>query len=220
MKKRGITIIICLALAASFCTGALASGNMQAISAYLNSGIRILYNGQAQTMKDAKGNTVYPISYNGTTYVPIRAVSDILNLPVVWDGTNNAVILGTNPEGTNFIENMTPYGGSESIFYKASDGNTISLAGNTYSGYILMWKYDSDVYYNLNGKYTTLTFQLYSKHDAQIVFKGDNDALLATFNTVGGALPVTCTVNLTDVQRLDMKCVDGTGLYLVNATIK
>lgn len=139
MKKRGITIIICLTLVVSFCTRALASGNMQAISAYLNSGIKILYNGQTQTMTDANGNTVYPISYNGTTYVPIRAVSDMLSLPVAWDGTNNAVILGTNPEGTDFIENFTSYSCSIGNFrtYRISDGKSVTLGGTTYSNYIL-----------------------------------------------------------------------------------
>jgi len=48
---------------------------MQSISAYLNYGIKVLYNGQAQMMKDANGKTIYgfieniePYSYGGIDY--------------------------------------------------------------------------------------------------------------------------------------------------------
>ena len=35
----------------------------------------IRYNGETQTLFDANKNRVYPITYNGTTYLPVRAVS-------------------------------------------------------------------------------------------------------------------------------------------------
>ncbi|MPM72807.1 hypothetical protein SDC9_119783 [bioreactor metagenome] len=225
MKKRIATVLICLALFASFCTGALASGNMKAISAYLNSGIKILYNGQTQTMKDAQGNTVYPISYNGTTYVPIRAVSDMLSLPVEWDGANNTVILGTNPEGTDFIDNFTPYSKSEGQFKirRTADGQSITLAGNTYSNYIWMGDYYGDSgfygYFNLKGDYEELTFTVYSDYNCTLSVKGDNDSLIKAIPIEGIALPATYTVSVANVQQLCLYCSSGQ-MYIVNATIK
>ncbi|OWA34219.1 superoxide dismutase [Saccharibacillus sp. O16] len=35
------------------------------------------------------------LNYGGTTYVPIRMVGDLMNVPVYWDGTNQAVSAGT-----------------------------------------------------------------------------------------------------------------------------
>ncbi|WP_172251638.1 superoxide dismutase family protein [Saccharibacillus deserti] len=35
------------------------------------------------------------LSYNGTTYVPVRAVGDMLDVPVYWDASNQAVSAGS-----------------------------------------------------------------------------------------------------------------------------
>ena len=43
---------------------------------------------------DANGNPVEPMLYNGTTYLPIRAVSATLNVPIAWDGTTPSAYLG------------------------------------------------------------------------------------------------------------------------------
>lgn len=223
MKKMITTSIICLALVASFCTGVYAAESMQPISAYLNRGITVLFNGQKQTMKDASGNTVYPISYNGTTYVPIRAVSNMLGIPVEWDAAQNAVILGTNPAGTDFIESIKPYSSSNVNYCKASDGQSISLGGITFNSYIRLeggGLLSDSTYanYNLGGKYTELTFQAYCSADRTIVFKGDNDTVIKTIKIKGNALPATYTVDVTNVQQF---CIEGAGwIYIVNASIK
>lgn len=64
------------------------------IQAILNQEISIRYNGIEQNMTDVNDNPVYPISYNGSTYLPIRAVSDMLGVEVNWDGETQTVILG------------------------------------------------------------------------------------------------------------------------------
>ena len=224
MKKQIATVLICFALAVSFCTGALAAGNMQAISAYLNYGIKVLYNGQVQTMQDANGKTIYPISYNGTTYVPIRAVSNMMGIPAEWDAPSNSVVLGINPEGTNFVESLKPYSSSDVERCKASDGKPISLGGITFNSYIILgcgdlWSDGIYAYYNLGGNYTELTFQVYSGSDRTIVFTGDNDTLLKTIQTKGDALPVTYSVDVTNVQQLCIKSNFG-GVYLGDVRIK
>lgn len=53
--------------------------------------------------KDASGNPVDIFVYKGTTYLPIRAVSDALNIPVYWDEHTQSVYLGnhSSTESTN-----------------------------------------------------------------------------------------------------------------------
>lgn len=71
------------------------------INAELRPDFKILINSKNQTFADANGNTVYPILYNGTTYLPLRAVGNALNMAVGWDGATQTVTLDD-------VENTTP----------------------------------------------------------------------------------------------------------------
>ena len=65
----------------------------QYITALRNEDIKIYFNDELQTFKDANGKIVYPLSYNGTTYLPIRACANLFNMLIDWDGETNTVIL-------------------------------------------------------------------------------------------------------------------------------
>ena len=97
MKKKLVSIL-CLAglMVGCFTAGVGAASNLQEIKAYLNYGITIEYNDVDQTMYDAGGNRVYPITYNGTTYLPVRAVSNMLGVKVDWDQNTQHVLLGNS----------------------------------------------------------------------------------------------------------------------------
>src|SRR5665648_707224 len=55
------------------------------------SNIKIYIDQMLMTPKDVKGNEVEPFIYNGTTYVPIRAVSEAFNKSVSWDGSSSSI---------------------------------------------------------------------------------------------------------------------------------
>jgi len=97
MKKLRVILLACV-IFVSFCAGAVAVGNLEEIKAFLNYGITVKLDGEEQIMYDGVGNRVYPITYNGTTYVPIRAVSNMLDIDVNWDGATNTVLLGEVPQ--------------------------------------------------------------------------------------------------------------------------
>ena len=95
MKKKLLTsIIISAIVVVSASAGAFAASNLQAIKANLNLGIKFKVDGKDWTPKDQKGNTQYAITYNGSTYVPLRAAGSALGVEVGWDGANNTVWLG------------------------------------------------------------------------------------------------------------------------------
>ncbi len=76
------------------------------VYAYLKPDVLVMFDFVLQSFCDANGVRVYPIIYNGTTYLPIRAVSELMNEPIEWDGTTKTVIIGDgedNPQ-ENIIE--------------------------------------------------------------------------------------------------------------------
>lgn len=224
MKKKASAFFICLALVFGMATGTMATGNLEAISAYLNPGIKIVYNGQTQSMTDASGKVIYPISYNGTTYLPVRAVSGLLDVDVSWDGATSTVFLGEIPGGMDFLNNIKPYAGVG--HYSTVDKNTATIAGKTYDHYIRMRVYDTSGYnnklrYDLASKYKTLTFKAYYdgySSSATIYFWGDNDVLIDSFEIKGKVLPKEYTIDLTGVQQLGIDSKDTP--YLFDMTIE
>lgn len=92
----GMTLILALIL--SVTSGA--SGLISDISGKQNKGIVVKLNGITQTLKDGNGNTVYPVVINGTTYLPIRAVSALANMGITWDAATTTINLtSTSDEG-------------------------------------------------------------------------------------------------------------------------
>ncbi len=76
-------------------------GANESIKVLLNKDIKIYYASTLQTFKDANGKVVYPLSYNGTTYLPVRAVSNLFDLKIDWDGRNNNVLITSNIKENN-----------------------------------------------------------------------------------------------------------------------
>ena len=69
------------------------------IQVLLNDKIRVSYDGMYQTFKDVNENEVYPLSYQGTTYLPVRAISNLFDIKIKWDGNTNSVILDDTYRG-------------------------------------------------------------------------------------------------------------------------
>ena len=94
-KNTRIICILCLVLTL-FLIGThyiIANPETEEVTAFINRKIDIFVNEEVKTMTDASGNEVYPIIYNGTTYVPIRGAGQVLNMDVEWDSNTGNVHL-------------------------------------------------------------------------------------------------------------------------------
>ena len=58
--------------------------------------ISVTLDGEKLDLRDAKGNAVEPFMFEGTNYLPVRALAESLGLSVSWDGANATVVL-TSP---------------------------------------------------------------------------------------------------------------------------
>ncbi|MCL1905896.1 MAG: stalk domain-containing protein [Clostridiales bacterium] len=69
--------------------------------------IQLIINGIRVVPRDVNGTVVEPFIYNGTTYLPIRAVSEALGKSVEWDGATQTVYVSDRPI-LNIQEQGTP----------------------------------------------------------------------------------------------------------------
>lgn len=91
--KRMRTAVIAAVLLGVLAVGAAAASGIQQILVDLRPDITVEVDGMTRTMTDKNGKTVYPISYDGTTYLPVRALGEILGQTVEWDSATQTVIL-------------------------------------------------------------------------------------------------------------------------------
>lgn len=78
----------------SITIGAYAASNLQKIEVYLNKSLKVKVNGELLEITDSSGNPTHPITYNGTTYLPVRSIGESVGLPVGFDPDSNTVLLG------------------------------------------------------------------------------------------------------------------------------
>ena len=224
MKKKLVpTLAMTLVLLCGIIIGAAASNGLQAVQAYLNANITIKYDGEPQTLLDANGNRLYPLTYNNSTYLPVRAISKLLGVDVEWDQATQSVLLGRQETRTDLIAGFKPYtryvndaepyystGGVQ--FIQKSDNQSKAIGGITVDHWFTLYnRYATGQPYpngnvtcsfNLDGKYNTLTFQAYSAKDTTLTIYGDKENVLGQYKLKGGEVPQTYTVNLMATRQL------------------
>ena len=68
------------------------------VTAQLRPDITIVVDGTTRTFTDAKGNAVYPVLLEGTNYLPVRAIGELMGKSVDWDGKTRTISLtGDDP---------------------------------------------------------------------------------------------------------------------------
>lgn len=90
--KKSVSVV---ALAALLTVGAAAASSAvrQKITAELRPDITLKVNGEVQELKKGDGEELYAITYNGTTYLPVRAVGEAVGMEVRWDSKSQTVSL-------------------------------------------------------------------------------------------------------------------------------
>lgn len=131
---------------------AMASKTIQVLT-----GADIYIDGVEMKPTDANGKAVETFVYNGTTYVPLRAVSEYLGKNVQWDGVNQRVYIGEAPGMKQYLNTVCPPYQKEHY----ATPTTVQMAGQQYANVIQPEGYHGAsgwALYNLNGQYETLRF--------------------------------------------------------------
>ena len=214
IKKSVFVALLAVVMAAGLVMGANADAVRQQIVAYMNPGITIKYDGEVVIPTDANGVRVYPVMYNGTTYVPVRAISGLLGLEVDWDQANQTVLLGNSGDGTDLIDTLKAYYFSNEYAisaaqYQTGDKDPQEISGINCAHWVElnMNRYAAKgalcaASFNVDGKYESVTFQYYSTQDITLRVLGDNGYELFKVDVPGGQVAQTVTVPLLNTTQL------------------
>lgn len=102
LKRRGrgvVTAALAVMLTLSLAANVFGAGTLTEVKVYLNTGIKIMLNGKPFEPADSNGTKLVPITYRGSTYLPMRAVAEAAGMKVTWDGNTETAYLGA-VEGT------------------------------------------------------------------------------------------------------------------------
>ncbi|NLM50169.1 MAG: copper amine oxidase N-terminal domain-containing protein, partial [Clostridiaceae bacterium] len=87
LLKRSLSLFLVLAF--------ILSGVCAIASDIVFNDIKIMIDGQMLDAKDAQGNKVEPFIIDGTTYLPVRAVSEAFSLKVEYDEKTKTAYIGS-----------------------------------------------------------------------------------------------------------------------------
>lgn len=84
MKKGLVITAACAMCVVCFAAGVFAADLIENVSAEIRRDFTIVVDGEEQTFNNAQGETVYPLLYDGTTYLPVRAIGNLMGKTVYW----------------------------------------------------------------------------------------------------------------------------------------
>lgn len=202
MKKRTASLLVALGLCTGLVGGAFAASNNETISALLNRDLKVVYNGAEQHMTDADGQAVYPISYNNTTYLPVRAISGMMGVPIEFNADDYSVNMGAESVQPKALVDLDNTGGTKhstiirdnaELMIQTADGLQTYNTGihwevwNGSASAVPQFRIDFDV-----RGYQTLSFTLWSDVNAKVfVYDQDENVFAQVEVPAGGTVTKT-----------------------------
>lgn len=221
-KRISIIALVILMMGLSTAFGA---ANSVEIMAYLTD-IRVYLDDKPLTLLDGNGNVIKPLIYNGTSYLPVKSISENLDIAVSWDGSTRTIYLGKHSSKTpiaylnkmdHIVKNKV--GVYEDEFIKDN-------MNQVYLGYL-----EKNYEGGTSGYIDYAVNDMYSKVKGTIIIKaedkdrvmpginsfveiwGDDRLLYKSINMTSGTAPVDFDVSLEGVRRLKVVfTLDNTAL--------
>lgn len=192
--------------------GVFASGSVRKTIDVFYNNVKLVVDGKPVKFgKDSAGNQIEPFIYNGTTYLPVRAVGEALGKKVDWDGATQTVYVGQKPDEVSYMtETIEPYKKYSANIYKLNDPKTFSMGGVKYNtGYVFGDFITSYLLFNLNGQYSeisgtlgTVSWDTSLTRDLNIYLDGE---LYKTISVDPNKLPEDITIPVKGVMQLKLE---------------
>lgn len=197
----------------------------------LYSNIKIYVDGVKVEPKDANGTAVEPFIYNGTTYLPVRAVGQAIGKQVNWDGATQSVWIGEMPGSSNSLTELCPpYDGKKYDVLDSAKGEYVTIAGEKYTNIIILnhgsTTTPATALFNLNAQYDTLSFEIgrvdsSGQYDTTLNIYLDGN-MYKSYEISAESLPRKISINLKKALQMKIEILGrGTAKYgLINAVIE
>lgn len=218
-KKSSKIAFACIATLAMICTTSYAASVAKTIQVHYN-GIKIYVNEKLISPKDGNGKSVEPFIYEGTTYLPVRAVSEALGKDVRWDGNTNSVYIGEPKvvdESMTWLNELDYFNLQKDYVcewkicpndsFKDATGNFCTRAISfqflpSYSNQVIYTDYlINKKYAKISGKFV-LSYDYRSTGNGCLKIYGDNKLLYTSEDMKGGVLPIDFDVDISGVEKL------------------
>lgn len=214
MRKRLQGLIAGVLIGTTVAGGAVFAARTTTLYDVVASGIKIIVDGHELNPTDVNGNKVEPIIYNGTTYLPVRAVANALGKAVYWDGPNYTVYLGEPEHPTLMLKNAKNIGNSQNWINELEGETLIDNYGNTYSnGLWICGRFgEKNIQTLLNGKYSRFKATLYVSQDyiidrpVSITIEADGYEIYSSPQFTKSSRPVDVDIDVTGYNDFKIIC--------------
>ena len=193
-----------------------ASSALQKIDVIMG-GIDIYMDDKIQQPTNVQGDVVDAMIYDGTTYLPLRSVVNMLmpGTAVEWDGDTQSIYLGDHAKGMTSIpmNKLTVYDESYSGFATGEDAS-FTIMGETISPFnkqrssSYLYKLDSQ-YSTISGSFVVPFTDIKGKMAGKVSFynvdKYGEETLIKSISAKQGDAPIEFDVNVSGCQFLKIK---------------
>jgi len=215
LSKKLVASIAGVSLLVGVSTGVYAGANLQEIKAYLNGDLKVRVNGTVAQLNDEQGKAILPITYEGSTYLPVRAVANALNVAVDYDAANQEVILGEKVNGTPLnAEKFNDY------MYTKDPAQTTYNNKNYKEGFYYHGSGAPTIIITPDKKYQKLHLKIAAidKELTEIEIKDlDNNVLLKQVGSIAtkdGLKEIEVDIGNVKTVTISMQIKDGGGMFV------
>lgn len=218
MKKTLKGYLLGMLTATVLVGGVTYAANTTTLYDVITNGVKIVIDGKKINPTDANGKAVEPIIYNGTTYLPVRAVANALEKAVYWDGRNYTVYLGKMDGELEYpTEELSTDGNiGDNCWYDTSDLK--DNLGNIYSRGIHSNVSEQTFEKILNMKYSRFKGTFYvqngtsSDESVQFSVKTDGKTVYTSPEITKTSQPIDFDIDVTGCYDFQIICT-GSGYY-------
>ena len=214
-KIKGFIVGVLAGVTATACATAFAR------TVDITEGIRVFWDGVEVEFKNALGVKVEPVLIDGTTYVPLRGVSEYIGKEVAWNQADFEVYIGQQPLGETTPLHLLPEEKINRNAVKIVTGERaeFKLKDEVKRCDNLLREDDNYNLYVLNGKYQRLSARAVmpytvigqSDENELLFFSVENDGtenLIKKYKFKQTEEPQEININLKGVENLKIKWRD------------